>query len=68
MKVIQPLRDIGTALVDLSGPLPFVGVQAAFDEFFQRGTLRSYLEVHVRRGAHRSDPRHHRGQGPQPPE
>jgi FAD/FMN-containing dehydrogenase len=42
MKVIQPLRDIGNPIVDISGPLPFVGVQAAFDEFFQRGTLRSY--------------------------
>ena len=42
MKIIQPLREIGTPLVDISGPLPFVGVQAAFDEFFQRGTLRSY--------------------------
>ncbi len=42
MNVIQPLREIGTPLVDISGPLPFVGVQAAFDEFFQRGTLRSY--------------------------
>jgi FAD/FMN-containing dehydrogenase len=42
MRVIQPLREIGTPLVDISGPLPFVGVQAAFDEFFKRGTLRSY--------------------------
>ncbi len=42
MKIIQPLRDIGTPLADISGPLPFVGVQAAFDEFFARGTLRSY--------------------------
>ncbi|MBM0123706.1 FAD-binding oxidoreductase [Pimelobacter simplex] len=42
MKVIQPLREIGTPLVDISGPLPFVGVQAAFDEFFRRGSLRSY--------------------------
>ena len=42
MKVIQPLREIGTPLADISGPLPFVGVQAAFDEFFPRGTLRSY--------------------------
>ena len=25
MKVIQPLRDIGTPLADISGPLPFVG-------------------------------------------
>ena len=42
MKIIQPLREIGTPLADISGPLPYVGVQAAFDEFFQRGTLRSY--------------------------
>jgi FAD/FMN-containing dehydrogenase len=42
LRIIQPLREIGTPLADISGPLPFVGVQAAFDEFFQRGTLRSY--------------------------
>jgi FAD/FMN-containing dehydrogenase len=42
MKVIQPLREIGNPIADISGPLPFVGVQAAFDEFFRRGTLRSY--------------------------
>ena len=42
MKVIQPLRKIGTPLADISGPLPFSGVQQAFDEFFRRGTLRSY--------------------------
>lgn len=45
MKVIQPLRDIGTPLADISGPLPFVGVQGAFDEFFRRGTLRSYWKA-----------------------
>ena len=45
MRIVQPLRDIGTPLVDISGPLPFVGVQAAFDEFFQRGTLRSYWKA-----------------------
>ena len=42
MKVIQPLREIGTPLADISGPIPFAGVQQAFDEFFVRGTLRSY--------------------------
>jgi FAD/FMN-containing dehydrogenase len=45
MKIIQPLREIGTPLTDISGPLPFVGVQAAFDEFFKRGTLRSYWKA-----------------------
>jgi FAD binding domain/Berberine and berberine like len=42
MKVIQGLRDIGTPLADISGPIPFEGVQGAFNPFFQRGTLRSY--------------------------
>ena len=42
MKVLQPLREIGTPLVDISGPMPFAGIQSAFDEFFQRGSLRSY--------------------------
>jgi len=45
MRIIQPLREIGTPLADISGPLPFVGVQGAFDEFFQRGTLRSYWKA-----------------------
>jgi FAD/FMN-containing dehydrogenase len=42
MKVMQPLRELGTHLADISGPIPFVGVQTAFDEFFQRQLLRSY--------------------------
>lgn len=42
MKVMQPLRELGTHLADISGPIPFVGVQTAFDEFFQRQQLRSY--------------------------
>ncbi|HVF19981.1 MAG TPA: FAD-binding protein [Mycobacteriales bacterium] len=42
LKAIQPLRELGTPLADISGPLPFSAVQAAFDEFFQRGALRSY--------------------------
>lgn len=41
-EALRSLREMGTPLADISGPLPFVGVQAAFDEFFQRGTLRSY--------------------------
>lgn len=45
MRIIQPLREIGTPLADISGPLPFVGVQGAFDEFFKRGTLRSYWKA-----------------------
>jgi hypothetical protein len=43
LKAMQPLRELATPIADISGPLPFgPGVQMAFDEFFQRGTLRSY--------------------------
>src|SRR6185295_18066420 len=42
LKKMQPLRNFAKPLVDISGPIPFVGVQQAFDEFFQRGALRSY--------------------------
>jgi FAD/FMN-containing dehydrogenase len=42
MERMQPLRELGTQLADISGPIPFVAVQSAFDEFFQRQQLRSY--------------------------
>jgi FAD/FMN-containing dehydrogenase len=42
MKLMQPLRSLATPLADISQPLPFTGVQTAFDPFFARGTLRSY--------------------------
>jgi FAD/FMN-containing dehydrogenase len=43
LKLMQPLRELAEPLADTSGPLPFAaGVQKAFDEFFQRGVLRSY--------------------------
>src|SRR5262245_13139171 len=42
MRVMQPLREFATPLADISGPIPFTAVQAAFDPFFVRGTLRSY--------------------------
>jgi FAD/FMN-containing dehydrogenase len=45
MRVLQPLREIGTPLADISGPLPFAAVQTAFDEFYRRGTLRSYWKA-----------------------
>jgi FAD/FMN-containing dehydrogenase len=39
---MQPLRELGTPLFDMSGPTPFVGVQTGFDPLFPRDTLRSY--------------------------
>jgi FAD/FMN-containing dehydrogenase len=42
MKALQPLRELGTPLVDLSQPMPFTAVQAAFDPLFPRNQLRAY--------------------------
>jgi hypothetical protein len=39
---MQPLRELGTVLFDMSGPTPFVGVQTGFDALFPRDTLRAY--------------------------
>jgi FAD/FMN-containing dehydrogenase len=42
MLVLQPLRELGTPLFDMSGPTPYAAVQAAFDPFFPRQALRAY--------------------------
>ena len=42
MEVIQPLRELATPLADISQPMPFRMVQAAFDAFFQRQEVRTY--------------------------
>jgi FAD/FMN-containing dehydrogenase len=40
-RLVQPLRQLATPLLDLSGPMPFAAVQSAFDPFFPQG-LRQY--------------------------
>ena len=45
MEVLQPLRELGTPLADISGPTPFVGVNSAFDPFFPMGTYQSYWKA-----------------------
>jgi FAD/FMN-containing dehydrogenase len=42
MQALQPLRELGTPLADISQPMPFTVVQSAFDGFFPRGGLQSY--------------------------
>jgi FAD/FMN-containing dehydrogenase len=37
--VVQPLRDFGTPVVDMSGPWPWVGLQSGFDALFPKGRL-----------------------------
>ena len=45
MRVMQPLRELGTVLFDMSGPTPFVGVQTGFDPLFPRNQLRAYWKA-----------------------
>ena len=45
MKVMQPLRELGTPLADISQPMPFTAVQSAFDGLFPMGKLQSYWKA-----------------------
>ena len=45
MAVIDPLRQLGTPLADISQPMPFTAVQTAFDPFFPMGKLQSYWKA-----------------------
>jgi FAD/FMN-containing dehydrogenase len=42
MDVLQPLRELGTPLMDMSQPMPFTAVQQGFDAFFPRNTMQAY--------------------------
>jgi hypothetical protein len=42
MKALQPIRDMGTPIFDLSQPMPYTVVQSAFDALYPRGKLRAY--------------------------
>jgi FAD/FMN-containing dehydrogenase len=41
-RVLQPLRDFTTPLLDLSGPMPYVELQKIFDEEYPAHELRYY--------------------------
>jgi len=41
-KLLQPLREVGKPILDLSGQLPFTGVQTAFDPLFVKGERLNY--------------------------
>lgn len=38
--VVQPLRELATPMIDLSGPWPWLGLQSGFDDLFPKGELR----------------------------
>jgi FAD/FMN-containing dehydrogenase len=37
--VVQPLRELGEPVIDLSGPWPWIGLQSGFDALFPKGQL-----------------------------
>lgn len=49
-KVVQPLREFGTPIIDLSQPMNFVDVQQMFDPFFPTGTLNYYFKSRYLKG------------------
>jgi len=46
-RVMQPLRELATPLLDLSGALPFTAIQSAFDPFFPKGNLYYWKSTYV---------------------
>jgi FAD/FMN-containing dehydrogenase len=44
---MQPLRELATPLLDLSGTLPFTAIQSAFDPFFPKGRLYYWKSTNV---------------------
>jgi FAD/FMN-containing dehydrogenase len=46
-RVLQPLREFGTPLMDLSGPIPYTALQTAFDPFFPEGRLYYWKSTYV---------------------
>ena len=45
MRVMQPLREFGRPLADISQPMPFKVVQTAFDGLFPMGHLHGYWKA-----------------------
>jgi hypothetical protein len=46
-RIAQPLRELATPLLDLSGPMPFAEIQSAFDPFFPKGLLQYWKSTYV---------------------
>ena len=40
--LMKPLRELGNPILDLSGPLPYVDLQTAFDPLFSKGERQNY--------------------------
>lgn len=68
-QTLQPIRELGEPILDLSGPIPFVDLQQAFDPLFVKGERQNYwkslyldslddkaIERVVRRASNRPNP------------
>ena len=40
--MLRPLRELDKPVLDLSGPIPYVGLQSAFDPMFVKGARQNY--------------------------
>jgi FAD/FMN-containing dehydrogenase len=49
-KLVRPIRELGTPLADLSGPLPWTALQSMFDPFVPKKTQQYYWKnLYIRR-------------------
>jgi FAD/FMN-containing dehydrogenase len=46
-RVLQPLRELGEPIMDLSGPMPYVQVQSLFDEDYPKGWRYYWKSIHL---------------------
>ncbi len=46
-RLMQPLRELATPLMDLSGPIPYTALQTAFDPFFPKGRRYYWKSTYV---------------------
>ena len=49
-RLIQPLRELGSPMIDQSGPAPWTVVQSAFDPFFPKGLRHYYFKSRYLKG------------------
>jgi FAD/FMN-containing dehydrogenase len=42
LEFLQPLRELGEPILDLSGPIPYAALQTAFDPLFAKGERQNY--------------------------
>ena len=46
-RIMQPLREFATPLLDLSGPIPYTALQSSFDPFFPKGHFYYWKSTNV---------------------